>query len=347
MNDVTIYNNFFKSVIDTINSAKYQAYKSVNKFHIGQNYEIGKIIVQNQTKNNWGKSIVDTLSKDINRVIDGATGYSSQNLWRMRQFYLEYKDKPELFELAKNIPWGQNLLILHKIKIDKEKLYYLTATDKLAWSRAVLLNQIKADAYRRYLTDKKVNNFDKTLPVHLSEQANEALKSEYNLDFLGITKPILERELENKLVENIRDLLLELGYGFSFIGNQYKLKLNQKTYLIDLLFYNRVLKCLVAIELKTVEFEPEFAGKMNFYLELLDEQEKLPDDNPSIGIILCPVKDNIEVEFALRPSNKPIGVSEYSLTDKLPDKLKGKVPTSKELKQMLTKAIRNVGNDNK
>lgn len=250
MNELTTYKSFFQSIIDTINSAKYRAYKSVNKFHIEQNFEIGKIIVQNQNKNNWGKSVVDTLSKDINKVIDGVKGYSSQNLWRMRQFYLEYKDKPELLELAKKIPWSQNLLILHKIKTDEEKLYYLTATDKLAWSRAVLLNQIKANAYQRYLVDKKVNNFNKTLPAHLSEQANEALKSEYNLDFLGITKPVLERELENRLVENIRDLLLELGYGFSFIGNQYKLKLNQKEYFIDLLFYNRILKCLVAIELK-------------------------------------------------------------------------------------------------
>ena len=152
---------------------------------------------------------------------------------------------------------------------------------------------------------------------------------------------------ENRLIENIRDLLLELGYGFSFIGNQYRLKLNQKEYAIDLLFYHRILKCLVAIELKTVEFEPEFAGKMNFYLELLDEQEKQPDDNPSIGIILCPTKDNIEVEYALRTSNKPIGVAEYKLTHKLPERLKGKVPTSKELKQMLIQAIRNAGERNK
>ncbi|WP_280527414.1 PDDEXK nuclease domain-containing protein [Cyclobacterium qasimii] len=136
------------------------------------------------------------------------------------------------------------------------------------------------------------------LPVHLSEQASEALKSEYNLDFLGINKPVLERELENRLIENIRDLLLELGYGFSYIGNQYRLRLNQKEYFIDLLFYHRFLKCLVAIELKTVEFELEFAGKMNFYLDLLDEQKKQPDDNPSIGIILCPTKDNIEVEYS-------------------------------------------------
>jgi predicted nuclease of restriction endonuclease-like (RecB) superfamily len=206
-----------------------------------------------------------------------------------------------------------------------------------------LLNQIKGNAYKRHQLDKKLSNFEKALPTHLSEQANEALKSEYNLDFLGITKPMHERELENRLIENVRDLLLELGYGFSFIGNQYKLKLNQKEYSIDLLFYHRFLKCLVAIELKVVEFEPEFAGKMNFYLELLDTREKQSDDNPSIGIILCPRKDDIEVEFALRTSNKPIGVAEYKLERELPEKLKGKIPTSNELKQMLTKAIHNVG----
>ncbi len=341
MSKLTAYNDFFKAVIDTINSAKYEAYKSLNKYHIGQNFELGKLIVKNQENNNWGKSIVDTLSRDINKTVDGAKGYSSQNLWRMRQFYLEYKDNTELLKIALTIPWGQNLLIMHQIKDDKEKSYYLTATDKLGWSRAVLLNQIKANAYEHHLINPKLSNFDRALPVHLSEQANEAMKSEYNLDFLGITKPILERELENRLVENIRDLLLELGYGFTFIGNQYRLKLNQKEYFIDLLFYHRFLKCLVAIELKTVEFEPEFAGKMNFYLELLDEQEKQVDDNPSIGIILCPTKDNIEVEYSLRSSSKPIGVSEYKLTHELPNKLKGKVPTAKELKQMLTTAMVN------
>ena len=233
MNELTTYKDFFQEIIETINKARYKAFKSLNKFHIEQNFEIGEIIVRNQKKYGWGKSIVDTLSKDINRIIDGVKGYSPQNLWRMRQFYLEYKDKPELLELTFKIPWGQNLVILHKIKNDDEKRYYLIATDKLAWSRGVLLNQIKADAYKRQLLDTKSNNFEKTLPAHLSEQANEALKSEYNLDFLGITKPILEKELENRLVENIRDLLLELGYGFSFIGNQYRLKLNQKEYFID------------------------------------------------------------------------------------------------------------------
>ncbi len=345
MNKLSAYNNFFKEIISTINSARYQAFKSLNRFHIGQNFEIGRIIVENQERNQWGQAIVDTLSKDINKQIDGVKGYSPQNLWRMRQFYLEYKDEPELLDLAKRIPWGQNMLIIHQLKDNDERKYYLQATEQLGWSRAVLLNQIKANAYQYHITNKKLSNFEKALPAHLSEQANEALKSEYNLDFLGITKPILEKELENRLIENIRDLLLELGYGFTFIGNQFRLKLKKKEYFIDLLFYHRILKCLIAIELKIVEFEPEFAGKMNFYLELLDQQEKQPDDNPSIGIILCPLKDNLEVEYALKTSNKPIGVSEYKLTHRLPDKFKGKVPTSKELKQMLIKAIRNAESD--
>ena len=336
--DKSTYKELFNQIIETINSSRFKAFKAVNKHLISMNFEVGKLIVESQTENNWGKSIVDTLSKDINKIIDGKKGYSPQNLWNMRQFYLEYKDEPGLLELALEIPWGHNMLIIHKIKDKAEKNYYLKATNEMAWSRSVLLNQIKANAYERSLINPKQSNFEKALPVHLSEQASEALKSEYNLDFLGITSPILERQLENKLIENIRDLIMELGYGFCFIGNQYRLKLNEKEYYIDLLFYHRILKCLVAIELKTVEFEPEFAGKMNFYLELLDEQVKTEDDNPTIGIILCPEKDDVEVEYALRTSSKPIGVSEYKLTHNLPEKFKGKIPNKEELKRMLTMA---------
>ena len=338
MEEIEIYNQFFSRIIEAINTEKVRAYKSLNKHQIALNFEIGKLIVENQEKHGWGKSIVETLSRDINKQMDGISGYSSQNLWRMRQFYLEYRENDALLELTKEIPWGQNMLIIHHAKDETEREYYLKATNEMAWSRAVLLNQIKANAFQRHLLNPKQSNFESALPVHLSEQANEALKSEYNLDFLGITKPILERELENRLIENIRDLIMELGYGFCFIGNQYRLKLSEKEYFIDLLFYHRILKCLVAIELKTVEFEPEFAGKMNFYLELLDEQVKTTDDNPTIGIILCPEKDDMQVEYALRTSSKPIGVSEYKLTHQLPEKLKGKIPNKEELKRMLTMA---------
>ena len=183
MNEIIAYKNFYKEVIETINATRYKAYKSLNKYHIEQNYEIGRIIVEHQEKHKWGQSIVEALSKDINKEIDGLSGYSPQNLWRMRQFYLEYENTPELLELAYKIPWGQNMLIVHQVKDYQEREYYLNATDKLGWSRAVLLNQIKGDAYKCQVLSKKLSNFEKALPSHLSEQANEALKSEYNLDF--------------------------------------------------------------------------------------------------------------------------------------------------------------------
>lgn len=338
--EITNYKKLFDNVIQIIQKTHIKAYKSLTKHQLTLNFEIGRIIVEGQEKQGWGKSVVDDLSKDINKAIDGVKGYSPQNLWRMRSFYLEYKDSPELLELALQIPWSQNLLIISKVSNEEERRYYLDATIKLAWSRAVLLNQIKADAFAHQLTNPKLHNFKKALPVHLSEQATEALKSEYNLDFLGITDPISERELENRLIENVRDLLMELGFGFCFIGNQYRIKLREKEYFLDLLFYHRILKCLVAVDLKVVGFEPEFTGKMNFYLEVLDDTIKEENDNPSIGIILCPEKDDIEVEYALRASNKPIGVSEYKLTQELPEKLKGKIPTKEEIIQSLNKVKR-------
>ncbi len=332
------YKNFFEDVVIAISSERFKAFKAINKHHIALNFAIGELIVKNQELYGWGKSVVNQLSNDLKKKLDGSTGYSPHNLWRMRQFFLEYNEDGELLELALQVPWGQNILIFQKLEQRDAKKYYLEKTVLLGWSRAVLLNQIKAKAYQRQIVENKQSNFDKTLPVHLSEQANESLRSEYNLDFLGITEPILERELENRLVANIRDLIMELGYGFCFIGNQYRLRLNQKEYYVDLLFYHRILKCLIALELKVSEFRPEFAGKMNFYLELLDEQIKEEDDNPSIGIIICPEKDGLEVEYALRNSSKPIGVAEYRLTPELPENLRGKIPTSNEFHEVLDKA---------
>lgn len=338
--EITDYKKLFSEVLNVIEKTQIKAYRSLTKHQLSLNFEIGRLIVESQEKQGWGKGVVDDLSKDINKVIDGLKGYSPQNLWRMRSFYLEYKDAPDLLKLALQVPWSQNLLIMSKLQDDNERKYYLESTIKLGWSRAVLLNQIKGNAYVHHITNKKHHNFKSALPIHLSEQAEEALKSEYNLDFLGITNPISERELENQMIENIRDLLMEMGFGFCFIGNQYRIKPRDKEYFLDLLFYHRILKCLVAVDLKVSDFEPEFAGKMNFYLEVLDDTIKAEDDNPSIGIILCPEKDDIEVEYALRASNKPIGVSEYRLTTELPDKLKGKIPTKEEIIKSLKKVKR-------
>jgi predicted nuclease of restriction endonuclease-like (RecB) superfamily len=234
-------------------------------------------------------------------------------------------------QLVAEIPWGHHRLILDKIADPAALLYYLSATAQFGWSRNVLLNQIKAGAYERAVTEKKTHNFPLALPEYLAEQAEEALKSSYNLEFLGIRREVLERELEDRLIERLRDFILELGYGFCFVGRQHRLTLRKKEYFIDLLFYHRFLKALVAFELKVGSFEPEHAGKMDFYLNLLNDKERAPDDNPSIGIILCAQKDDVEVEYALKTKQNPISVAEYCLQSKLPAELKGKLPTARQL----------------
>jgi len=220
---------------------------------------------------------------------------------------------------------------LKKIKSPAARIWYLRATAQFGWSRNVLLNQIKASAYERAVTEKKAHNFPLAMPEYLAEQADEMLKSPYNLEFLGLKRAVKERELEDRLVSRLQAFLLELGYGFCFVGRQYRLALGEKEYFIDLLFYHRFLKALVAFDLKVGAFEPEHAGKMDFYLNLLNDKERGPDDQPSIGIILCAEKDDVEVEYALRSKTNPIGVAAYELKSKLPGELKGKLPTAKQL----------------
>jgi predicted nuclease of restriction endonuclease-like (RecB) superfamily len=220
---------------------------------------------------------------------------------------------------------------MNKASRPEERAYYLQATAKFGWSRSVLLNQIKAKAYERSLSDGKTHNFSSALPSHFAEQAEEALKSRYNLEFLGIGRQVRERELEDRLTDRLRDFILELGYGFCFIGRQYRVTLGASEYFIDLLFYHRFLKALVAVELKIGRFQPEYAGKMDFYLNVLNEKERAAGDAPSIGIILCAERDSLEVEFALKSKANPIGVAEYQLQAALPAKLHGKLPTPKQL----------------
>ncbi|MCF6156139.1 MAG: DUF1016 domain-containing protein [Candidatus Brocadia sp.] len=325
------YLNFLNEIKTRIATARIQTVRSVNKKLIKLYWDIGKAIVERQKKYTWGDNIVEALARDLREAFPESVGFSGRNLWNMRRFYEEYKDKPFLQQLVAEIPWGHNLLIMEKLTDDKEREYYIRSSRDFGWSRNVLLNQIKAGAYPLSLKHK-IHNFPKTLSVHLAEQADETIKSAYCLGFLGITKPVLERELEKRLVEKIKQFILELGFGFSFIGNQYRLTLGNNEYFIDLLFYNRKLKCLVALELKTGRFEPEYAGKMDFYLHLLDEQVKMKDENPSVGIILCADKDNIVVEYALRSVKKPIGVAEYYLTKRLPKAFKGKLPDVQDLK---------------
>lgn len=287
-------------------------------------WSIGKRLASEKLEKGYGGKVVEQLSVDLKSEFPDTEGFSPRSLWDMKRFY-EFYAKPDqilpqsvavsendiLPQVVAVLPWGHNRLILSKIKDRQEAIYYAEASVKMGWTRNLLLNFIKADTYHNAIELPKLHNFETTLPEHLQEQADEILKSTYNLGFLGIKHQIKERELEQRLVEKIKHFLLELGDGFSFIGNQHRLTLGQKEYFVDLLFFNRKIKSLIAIDLKIGAFEPEFVGKMNHYLGLLDDQVKMSDENPSIGIILCAEKDHIEVEVALRDFRKPIGVAEY------------------------------------
>jgi predicted nuclease of restriction endonuclease-like (RecB) superfamily len=360
------YRLFFDEVVSIIQSNRLVAVQSVQSISNRLYRHIGELILQKQKEFAWGKSVVEQLSLDLTATLGGEISWSARNLWFMRQLVADYTEQIQnyteqiklnqvgsvltilsilkqpaseldiafLKQLVSEIPWGQNLMIVQKVKTLEARLYYLQTTFKNRYSRAVLLHQINANAYESCIQNPTQHNFENVLPQLFLEQAQESIKSVYSLDFLDINKPVSERELEKAMVENVKRLMLELGYGFCFIGNQYRLSLGKKDYYIDLLFYHRILKCLVAVELKVAEFEPEFVAKLDFYLQLVDEQLKQPDDQPSIGILLVPHKDHLEVEYALRTVGKPIGVAQYQLSKQLPKELQGKLPTLEDFKKI-------------
>jgi len=337
------YQSFVSEVVSLVQGHRVQAVQSVQVIGNQLYWNIGELIIKRQAEHGWGKSIVELLSKDLTHKIGGEISWSPRNLWFMRQLVAEYSilnqpgsELEYLKQLTLNVPWKHNLLILQKVKDPSARIFYLKIAAKNRYSQSVLLHQIKANAYQNFLLNKSQHNFETALPEHLIEQAQESIKSVYSLDFLDINKPMTERQLENTMVEKVKRLMMELGYGFCYIGNQYPISLGEKDYYIDLLFYHRILKCLVAVELKVIEFEPEFVGKLDFYLQLIDEQLKQPDDKPSIGILLVPHKDQLEVEYALKIANKPIGVAQYTLSKQLPSELQGKLPTVEEFKNILT-----------
>ena len=310
----------------------------MNRSLIGLYWSLGQLIVERQEALGWGTAVVERLSTDLKAAFPEMKGFSPQNLWVIRKFYTEYQHVPDLQQLVVEVPWGHNVLIMQRIKDEAARRYYLEATSRLGWTRNVLLNQIKALAYDVSLQDKS-HNFSVALPEYLAEQANEMLKSHYNLEFLGLVQEVHELDLERSLVDRLKDFIIELGYGFCFIGRQYRLTLGDNEYFLDLLFYHRFLKCLVAIELKTGRFRPEYAGKMDFYLEVLNDRERGPDDNPSIGIILCAEKDRLEVEFSLKSKANPIGVATYQLYPQVPEEYRGMLPTDEDWQRLFARAV--------
>lgn len=327
------YETLFTEVKERVRVAQYQALKTVNKELIGLYWDIGRMIVARQAGETWGKSIVQQLAGDLQKEFPGIKGFSAQNLWYMRQFYLEYQGIAKLQPLVGEISWSHNLVIMSRCKDLLEREFYLRMTRKFGWSRNVLIHQIENQSYEKTLLGQ--TNFDKALTPALRAQAKLAVKDEYTFDFLELGQEHSERELERALIGRVEDLLRAMGGLFAFVGSQFRLEVDGEEFFIDLLLYHRRLRSLVAVELKIGKFQPEFVGKMQFYLTALDRQVRVEGENPSIGIIMCKEKNRTIVEYALHDARKPIGVATYQVVKRLPRELKGQLPSPAEIARLL------------
>ena len=323
------YLDFKNEITSRIRSAQYEALKAVNKEMIALYWEIGRRITEQQAALGWGKSVVENLSRDIQKEFPGIKGFGVSNMWDMARFYAEYRSNEILQPLVGEISWSKHIVILTKCKETQQRQFYILATKKYGWTKDVLLNKIEAKAYENYLLGQ--SNFDTTLPEKVKNQAILALKDEYAFDLVGLSEEHSEYELEQAIIKNIRAFLMEFGPDFAFVGNQYRIEVDGKEYFIDLLLYNRRLQAMIAIELKIGEFLPEYKGKMEFYLNVLNDTVRLPHENPAIGIIICKSKSRMIVEYALKSSTMPIGVATYSLSPELPEAYKELLPTSEEI----------------
>ncbi|NET55680.1 MAG: DUF1016 domain-containing protein [Symploca sp. SIO2E6] len=327
------YNNFLQELKKRIRSAQIRAALAVNRELVLLYWQIGQEILSQQQQQGWGAKVINQLAKDLKKAFPEMKGFSRTNLLYMRAFAQAYPDEQFVQQLAGQIPWFHNCVLLDKIKDTAERQWYIQKTIEHGWSRSILVHQIEVKLYHRQ--GKATTNFERTLPKPQLELAEQVLKEPYNFDFLSLGDQARERELENALLQHIRDFLLELGVGFAFVGNQYHLEVGGRDFWLDLLFYHYRLHCFVVIDLKVVEFEPEFSGKMSFYVSAVDDLLRQSGDNPTIGIILCKTKNQILVEYALRDVNKPIGVSTYQLQDALPENLQGSLPTIEQLEAEL------------
>jgi len=331
------YGALLAEIKTRVHAAQYAAFKSANKELISLYWDIGRLIAARQRGDTWGKAVVEKLSKDLQKEFPGVRGFSSQNLWRMRQFYCQYSKNEKLSPLVREIAWTQNILILMNCKTDLEREFYLRATRRFGWSKAVLTHHIEGRSYHKYLANQ--TNFDAAVPEKVRAQAKLAVKDEYTFDFLELGEEHSERELEGALIAKVGRFLAEMGGVFTFAGSQYRLEVDGQEYFIDILLYHRHLKCLVAVELKVGEFMPEYIGKMQFYLAALDSVIKTPDENPSIGIVICKSKRRTIVEYSLRESRKPIGVSTYRVLKALPAELKGQLPSPEQAALLIEEGL--------
>lgn len=324
-----VYSAALAEIKERIRKAQYSALRAVNKELVGLYWDIGQIIVERQSAKGWGKGIVQQLAGDLQRDFPGTSGFSASNHWRMKGFFETYRDAAKLAPLAREIGWSHNIVIMERCSG--------RMTRKFGWSKNVLIHQIENQSYEKSLLGQ--TNFDKVLTPELRAQARLAVRDEYTFDFLELGEKHSERELERALIGRIEDFLRAMGGMFAFVGSQFRLEVDGKEYLIDLLLFHRRLKCLVAIELKIGEFEPEFVGKMQFYLTVLDRQMREEGENPAIGIILCKEKNRTIVEYALAPADKPIGVATYQIVKRLPKALRDQLPSPEQIARILEDGV--------
>lgn len=328
----SIDNNSYKEIFDNIKleilKSQYNAMQLVNRELIFMYWHIGKIILENSE---WGNKFIDNLSIDLKLEFPDIKGFSIRNLKNMKKFAEEYSDFQFVQSVTAQITWTHNVLLLDRIKDIEIRKWYINETVKNGWSVNILEMQINSKLYERQAISEKVSNFPNTLPDVQSDLALQTMKDPYIFDFISLKGKVKELEIENAMIDKIKDVLIELGKGFAFVGNQYKLTVSNKDYFIDLLFYHLKLKCYIVVELKAREFEPTDAGQLNFYLSAIDDLVKDENDNPSIGLLLCKTKDKFTAEYALKDINKPIGVSEYKLLEDIPDYLQSQLPKAEDI----------------
>jgi predicted nuclease of restriction endonuclease-like (RecB) superfamily len=317
----------------TLTTTRTKIVESANKELILMYYDIGKKLIEN---NKWGSSFIDTLSKDLKMEFPNIKGMSARNLRYMQKFATEFNNDEFLQHHVAKLPWSSITTIMDQIKDKKQRNWYIDESIQNGWSRPVIIHQIASKLYERQaLLENKTTNFDETLPEPNNKQVKELLKNPYIFDFISEDKELKELDIERELTNNITKLLLELGSGFAFIGRQYHIEIENEDYYIDLLFYNLKVRSYVVIELKTTEFKPEYAGKLNFYLSAVDKYIKNENDNPTFGILLCKDKKKVTAELALKDINKPIGVSEYKILSEIPDFLEKALPSIEDIEKRL------------
>jgi predicted nuclease of restriction endonuclease-like (RecB) superfamily len=336
------YFGVLEDIKHQIKAAQYRAVLGANREQIILYWSIGKTIIANSQ---WGNKFIDNLARDIKIEFPNATGYSSRNLEYMRKFAEIFGDDEIVPTLLAQLTWSHNRLLMDKIKDKTAMIWYADQTIVNGWSKNVLWDQVDLRLYERQAISDKSTNFARTLALPQSELAEETMKNPYVFDFIEQRQGIIEREIKNEMVANIAKTIMELGTGFAYCGNEYHLSVGGEDFFIDLLFYNTKLRCYVVIELKTGKFKPEYAGKLNFYLSAIDDIVKHELDNPTIGILLCKERNKLIAEYAIKDINKPIGVSEYRLSDFVPADLADTLPSAEDIEKRIKEKYEIEGGD--